>query len=118
MFHLSLTLNYVHEFEELRSKIMDDNESFVRVTIFGQDYTVKAPADSTYIKSIAKYVDEKMREVQQGLSDPQSTTRISMLAAMNIADEYFSSRNDKDKFTSEIEGKVHSIIEVIDDELK
>ena len=58
-----------------------------------------------------------MREVQQGLSDPQSTTRISMLAAMNIADEYFSSRNDKEKFTSEIEGKVQSIIEVIDDEL-
>ena len=68
---------------------MDDNESFVRVTIFGQDYTVKAPADSTYIKDIAKYVDEKMREVQQGLTDPQSTTRIAMLAAMNIADEYF-----------------------------
>ena len=67
---------------------MDDNESFVRVTIFGQDYTVKAPADSTYIQSIASFVDEKMREVQQGLSDPQSTTRIAMLAAMNIADEY------------------------------
>ena len=55
--------------------IMDDNDSFVRVTIFGQDYTVKAPADSTYIQSIATFVDEKMREVQQGLSDPQSTTR-------------------------------------------
>ena len=96
---------------------MDDNESFVRVTIFGQDYTVKAPADSTYIKSIAKYVDEKMREVQHGLTDPQSTTRIAMLAAMNIADEYFSSRNEKDKFTSEIEGKVQSIIEGIDEQL-
>ena len=97
--------------------IMDDNDSFVRVTIFGQDYTVKAPADSTYIQSIASFVDEKMREVQQGLSDPQSTTRIAMLAAMNIADEYFTMRNDKDKFSSEIEGKVQSIIEVIDEEL-
>ena len=58
-----------------------------------------------------------MREVQQGLSDPQSTTRIAMLAAMNIADEYFTMRNDKDKFSSEIEGKVQSIIEVIDEEL-
>jgi hypothetical protein len=36
---------------------------------------------------------------------------------MNIADEYFSSRNEKDKFTSEIEGKVQSIIEGIDEEL-
>ena len=96
---------------------MDDNDSFVRVTIFGQDYTVKATADSTYIQSIATFVDEKMREVQQGLSDPQSTTRIAMLAAMNIADEYFSMRNNKDKFSSEIEGKVQSIIEVIDEEL-
>ena len=58
-----------------------------------------------------------MREVQEGLSDPQSTTRIAMLAAMNIADEYFSMRNNKDKFSSEIEGKVQSIIEVIDEEL-
>ena len=40
-----------------------------------------------------------------------------MLAAMNIADEYFTMRNDKDKFSSEIEGKVQSIIEVIDEEL-
>ena len=65
----------------------------------------------------ASFVDEKMREVQQGLSDPESPTRIAMLAAMNIADEYFTMRNDKDKFSSEIEGKVQSIIEVIDEEL-
>ena len=96
---------------------MDVNDSFVRVTIFGQDYTVKAPADSTYIQSIAKFVDEKMREVQQGLSDPQSTTRIAMLAAMNIADEYFAMRNDKEQFSSDIEGKVQSIIELVDEEL-
>ena len=96
---------------------MDYNDSFVRVTIFGQDYTVKAPADSTYIQSIATVVDEKRREVQQGLSDPQSTTRIAMLAAMNIADEYFAMRNDKEKFSSDIEGKVQSIIELVDDEL-
>ena len=96
---------------------MDDNDSFVRVTIFGQDYTVKAPADSTYIQSIAKFVDEKMREVQQGLSDPPSTTRIAMLAAMNIADEYFAMRNDKEQFSSDIEGKVQSIIELVDEEL-
>jgi len=60
---------------------------------------------------------KKMREVQQGLSDPQSTTRIAMLAAMNIADEYFAMRNDKEKFSSDIEGKVQSIIELVDEEL-
>ena len=43
---------------------MDGNENFVKVTIYGQEYTIKAPADATYIKNIAEYVDEKiMRKV-------------------------------------------------------
>ena len=49
---------------------MDGNENFVKVTIYGQEYTIKAPADATYIKNIAEYVDEKMREVQEELSTP------------------------------------------------
>ena len=36
----------------------------IKITIFGQEYSVKAPADPTYIKKIAEYVDTKMREVQ------------------------------------------------------
>ncbi len=37
---------------------MDDNDqSFVRVSIFGQEYTVKAQADSRYIADVAEYVD-------------------------------------------------------------
>ena len=44
---------------------MDNNDSLARVSIFGHEYTVKAPADSTYIKNIAEYVDTKMREVQE-----------------------------------------------------
>jgi benzoyl-CoA reductase/2-hydroxyglutaryl-CoA dehydratase subunit BcrC/BadD/HgdB len=36
---------------------------------------------------------------------------------MNIADEYFAMRNDKEKFSSDIEGKVQSIIELVDEEL-
>ena len=44
----------------------EDNQ--IKITIFGQEYSVKAPADPTYIKNIAEYVDTKMREVQSGFS--------------------------------------------------
>ena len=37
----------------------EDNQ--IKITIFGQEYSVKAPADPTYIKNIAEYVDTKMR---------------------------------------------------------
>ena len=97
--------------------IMDDNDSFVRVTIFGQDYTVKAPADSTYIQSIATFVDEKMREVQSGFSTTQSSTRIAILAGMNITDELFNARQSGDSKNNDAEQKISSLIDLIDDTL-
>ncbi len=96
---------------------MDDQSSLVRVSIFGQEYTVKAPADASYIKNIAEYVDKKMREVQDGLSSDQSSTRIAILAAMNVADELFMSRKDKDVSSGDIDSRITSLIEMIDESL-
>ena len=47
---------------------MPEESNQVKISIFGQEYSVKAPADETYIKKIAEYLDEKMREVQSGFS--------------------------------------------------
>ena len=43
---------------------MSEANNQVKISIFGQEYSVKAPADPDYIKKIAQYLDEKMREVQ------------------------------------------------------
>ena len=96
---------------------MDENDIFARVSIFGHEYTVKAPTDSSYIKNIAEYVDAKMREVQEGMRNDQSTERIAILAAMNISDELFTNRKEKENFSSEIENKVQSLIEIVDENL-
>ena len=63
---------------------MNEINKNVQISIFGQEYSVKAPADASYIKKIAEYLDSKMREVQEGFSNTQSSTRIAILAAMNI----------------------------------
>lgn len=94
-----------------------NHDNLVRVTIFGQEYTVKAPADSTYIKNIADYIDGKMREVQEGLSSPQSPTRVAILAAMNVADELFASRSEKEKLATQVEARISNLVEKIDEEL-
>ena len=96
---------------------MDNNDIFARVSIFGHEYTVKAPTDSSYIKNIAEYVDTKMREVQEGMPNVQSTERIAILAAMNISDELFTNNKDRENFSSEMENKVQSLIEIIDENL-
>jgi len=94
-----------------------DNDNLARVTIYGHEYTVKAPTDSSYIKNIAEFVDTKMREVQDKMPNEQSTERIAILAAMNISDELLAIRNDKESFSTEIENKVQSLIEIIDENI-
>jgi|TARA_B100000953_G_C17762717_1_gene339545 cell division protein ZapA len=91
----------------------EDNQ--IKITIFGQEYSVKAPADPTYIKQIAEYVDTKMREVQSGFSSTQSSNRIAILSAMNITDELFNARKRGDSDNNEIEEKITSLIELIDE---
>ena len=96
---------------------MPDDNNAVQISIFGQEYSVKAPADPNYIKKIAEYLDEKMREVQSGFNTTQSSTRIAILTGMNIVDELFAAKKDGDVASGEIEEKVSSLIELIDDNL-
>ena len=91
----------------------EDNQ--IKITIFGQEYSVKAPADPTYIKNIAEYVDTKMREVQSGFSSTQSSNRIAILSAMNITDELLNAKKKGDSDNNEVEEKITSLIELIDE---
>ena len=94
---------------------MSEDNNTVQISIYGQEYSVKAPADPTYIKKIAEYVDSKMREVQAGFSSTQSSNRIAILSAMNITDELFNARKKGDSEEIDVEEKITSLIELIDD---
>lgn len=94
---------------------MSNENNQVKISIFGQEYSVKAPADPEYIKKIAEFLDGKMREVQSGFSTTQSSTRIAILAGMNITDELFNARQFGESTDNDTEQKISSLIELIDD---
>ena len=96
---------------------MSKESNQVSISIFGQEYSVKAPADPEYIKKIGEYLDGKMREVQSGFSTTQSSTRIAILAAMNITDELFNARQSGESENTEVEQKISSLIELIDESI-
>ncbi len=58
----------------------------VDVEIFGKVYTVRGEKDPDYVRRVAEFVDRKMREISQ-VTDTVSTSRIAILASLNIADE-------------------------------
>ena len=96
---------------------MSEENNTVQISIFGQEYSVKAPADPTYIKKIAEYLDEKMREVQSGFNTTQSSTRIAILAGMNIVDELFEAKKKGESNSGDVEEKISSLIELIEENL-
>ena len=59
----------------------------VAVTIAGQEYTLVGTEDAGYTEKVAAHVDEKVREVMEGARG--SLVDGAVLAAVNIADEYF-----------------------------
>ena len=95
----------------------DDQDNLARVSIFGHEYTVKAQADETYIADVAQYVDQKMREIEEELPSSQSTTRIAILAAMSVTDDYFSEKRQRNQIVSDVEEKASSLVEFIDESL-
>ena len=57
----------------------------VTVTIAGQEYTMVAVEDESYVRRCAQLVDEQLKQLLNG---PLSLADASVLAAMNIADQY------------------------------
>ena len=58
-----------------------------------------------------------MKEVQDDLPTAQSSTRIAILASMNVTDELFSIRQKKENENSEVDAKISSLIELIDESI-
>jgi len=58
------------------------------VEILGQRFTISSDAEEGYMLKVAGYVDGKMQELMQG-SKPGVKSNVAMLAALNIADEFY-----------------------------
>jgi cell division protein ZapA len=67
---------------------MDSQSRVVHVEIHGHRYPIRSSLDAAYVAELAAYVDEKMRLAAQE-SPGGDTLKTAVLAAVNIADEYF-----------------------------
>jgi cell division protein ZapA len=73
---------------------MTEESRAVRVHIFGSEYSIRGEADAEYIRELARYVDGKMQEVARSTS-VNIPLKVSILAAINLADEVFRLRTAK-----------------------
>ena len=76
----------------------------MEIKVYGRIYKirVKGEEDEEYISRLTSYVDEKMQEIAVK-SRSEDPTKIAVLAALNIADDYFVSRKRLDLVDERIE---------------
>ena len=63
----------------------------VNVDVLGQKYAVRSELEPSYIAELANYVDQKMQLAAGELATADSV-RVTVIAALNIADELFRAR--------------------------
>ena len=93
------------------------NPKVLKVKILGQDYVVRSSAGQKYLNEVSAYVNEKMEEIMASGIDDSQQLRIAVLAAMNITDELFSYKKEKQKFVDQVESKTLAITEFIDNRI-
>jgi cell division protein ZapA len=67
----------------------------VNVEIMGQIFTVSGDAEESYVHKVAGYVDGKIRDVLKN-GRPVAKSNVAMLAAFNIADDYYRLKESYD----------------------
>ena len=96
---------------------MFGDSSVVKVTIFGSEYAIRGDSDPEYIRQVAEYVDAKMKEVDESTS-VKSSLKVAILAALNIADELFRERSEKEEIVSSYERKLQMLASRLEDYLQ
>lgn len=84
----------------------------VTVTIYGESYTVKAGEDPAYIEEVARFVDGKMRDIAAG-GKIVTTSKIAILAALNIADELLNDRRALKSREKAASTKIEKLLETL-----
>ena len=84
----------------------------VEVQILGQRMNLKAEADPRYLERLANYVKRKVEEVSQ--NGPVSSSKIAILAALNIADDYFKAMEENREFKRKVAEKSRAMLSDLD----
>jgi len=89
----------------------------IKVEIYDQAYTVRSDGDPEYLKALAEYVDQRMREISSGTLTVDSR-KVAILAALYIADELHQLRKLHEQADAQLATRSSECSEMLDRLLK
>ena len=85
----------------------------VKVRIRNAEYLVQSEDNEQQVQRIADYVNEKLKEIEEG-AEGLSEKRTAILAALDIAGDYFQILKEKENLLSSLRHRTQSLIRSID----
>jgi cell division protein ZapA len=85
----------------------------VKVRIRNAEYLVQSEDNEQQVQRVADYVNDKLKEIEQG-AEGLSEKRTAILAALDIAGDYFQVLKEKESLLSSLRQRTQSMIRSID----
>jgi len=83
----------------------------IELHLLGQTLTIRSEAPADYLRSLAKYLEERVTSLKRsGVKDPTALA----LAALDITDELFRSREDKTRDEGDVGARLGALVALLE----
>jgi cell division protein ZapA len=89
----------------------------IHVEIQGQRYPIRSRLEPRYVQELAVYVDRKMRAAAEA-SPSSDYVGLAVLAALNIADEFFRARDQQVDEATSLTTRARELERIVDEALE
>jgi cell division protein ZapA (FtsZ GTPase activity inhibitor) len=84
----------------------------IELNLLGQTLTIRSEASAEYLRRLAKFLEDRVAQLKRsGVADP--LTALS-LAALDITDELFRSREDKSRDEDDVGARLGALVALLD----
>jgi cell division protein ZapA len=88
----------------------------VQVEVHGQKYPIRTQLDPQYVEELAAFVEQRMR-LAANTSPSSDIVGLAILAALNITDEFFRTRNELTGNTGTLAARTAALEKIVDQAL-
>jgi len=85
----------------------------VRVRILDQEYLIRSEVGEEQVQSVARFVNDRLWAIRDG-TEGLSERKTAILAAFDIASEYFQVLRERDALRAEIQKRARALNRQID----
>ena len=89
-------------------------DRIISIKLFDQAYSFKTDAEISHVEEITDHVVNEVERAQASAKVPNKLDTV-ILAALNIANDYFEAKRDCEKVLTKIENRCEALINYIEE---